>query len=114
MPTMLIYKIFRPAEWAALQASDESAGAPVDLTDGYVHFSTAQQVQSTLQKHFTDEGDLVLLAVDALQLGPALRWEPARGGQLFPHLYRAIHLGDVIWHRAMPRTENGHQTGPLE
>ncbi len=110
---MLIYKIFRPAEWAALQASGESAGAPVDLADGYVHFSTAQQVGSTLQKHFAGDGDLVLLAVEAAQLGPDLRWEPARGGQLFPHLYRAIRIGDVIWYRPIPRTKDGHQTGPL-
>lgn len=114
MPPMLIYKIFRPAEWAALQATGESAGAPVDLADGYVHFSTAEQVKSTLQKHFAGEGDLVLLAVDASLLGNDLRWEPARGGQLFPHLYRAIRMTDVLWNRQIPIDRDGHQPGLLE
>lgn len=114
MPRMLIYKIFRPAEWAALHETGESAGAPVDIADGYVHFSTAQQVQATLQKHFADEGDLVLLAVDTEKLASDLRWEIARGDQLFPHLYRGIRLTDVIWHRDLPRTPDGHQTGALE
>lgn len=111
---MLIYKIFRPAEWADLQAKGDSRGAPVDLADGYVHFSTAEQVPGTLAKHFAEEGDLVLLCCDPAAMEPDLRWEPARGGVLFPHLYRAIHIGDVIWHRPITRTETGHQTGPLE
>lgn len=114
MPHMLIYKILRPAEWAAFLKARESAGAPIDLADGYIHFSTAAQVQSTLEKHFADEGDLVLVAVDAAQMGAALRWEPARGGQLFPHLYRALRHSDMIWHRDIPKGDAGHQTGPLE
>lgn len=111
---MLIYKIFRPSEWAALQATGESAGAPIDLVDGYVHFSTSAQVAGTLSKHFADEGDLVLLACEAHDMGTDLRWEVARADQLFPHLYRPIRLTDVIWHRSMPKTPTGHQTGPLE
>ncbi|MEL6210725.1 MAG: DUF952 domain-containing protein, partial [Pseudomonadota bacterium] len=84
---MLIYKIFRPGEWAALEQAGETAGAPIDVSDGFVHFSTAAQAAETAAKHFAGEGDLVLVAVDAEGLGADLKWEPSRGGALFPHLY---------------------------
>ena len=87
----MIYKIFRAAEMAAFVAAGETAGAPVDVADGYVHFSTAAQAEGTLRKHFAGEDGLWLLACDPDALGPALRWEPSRGGALFPHLYRAAH-----------------------
>jgi uncharacterized protein (DUF952 family) len=98
---MLIYKVLRAAEWAELEARGETPGAPVDRTDGYVHFSTAGQLAATLEKHFAGETGLMLLAVDAELAGPAIRWEAARGGALFPHLYRALTLGDVIWARPL-------------
>ena len=111
---MLIYKIFRPSEWALMQAQGETAGAPVDIADGYVHFSTAGQVPGTLAKHFADEGDLFLLACDAEALGAKLRWEPARGGDLFAHLYRPLEMADVLWARPLPAGPDGHQSGDLE
>lgn len=111
---MMIYKILRPAEWADLQAAGSSKGAPVDLADGFVHFSTAAQLGTTLTKHFASEGDLLLLACDAAVFGDDLRWEPSRGGDLFPHLYRPLELGDIAWSRIISRNEDGHDTGPLE
>ncbi len=98
--TMLIYKIFRADEWAALQAQGETGGAPVDLADGFVHFSTAAQAPETAARHFAGVDGLVLLELDAETLGDALKWEPSRGGDLFPHLYRMLRLDEVI--RAMP------------
>ncbi|SEQ47302.1 DUF952 domain-containing protein [Thalassovita taeanensis] len=105
---MLIYKIFRAPEWAELVKMGETPGAPVDVADGYVHFSTAKQVAETVTKHFADEDNLMLLALEADTLGDALRWEPSRGGALFPHLYRALRTADVLWSKALPLTDNKH------
>ncbi|WCR04463.1 DUF952 domain-containing protein [Paracoccus saliphilus] len=111
---MLIYKILRASEWATLRSDGHSAGAPVDIADGFVHFSTAAQLPGTLAKHFADEDDLTLLACDAQALGDDLRWEPSRGGDLFPHLYRTFEMTDIRWTRAITRGADGHETGPLE
>ncbi len=105
---MLIYKILRAHEWAALQATGESAGAPVDVADGFVHFSTAEQVQETAAKHFAGEDNLHLLALDAASLGDALRWEPSRGGALFPHLYGQLRRDQVLWSRPLPLKDGRH------
>jgi uncharacterized protein (DUF952 family) len=106
---MLIYKIFRADEWAQLQATGETLGAPVDLADGFVHFSTAQQAAETAAKHFAGEDALELLALEADDLGDALKWEPSRGGALFPHLYRALKLSDIAWHLPLPLVDGAHQ-----
>ena len=103
---MLIYKIFRADEWADLRASGETAGAPVDVADGFVHFSTAEQVAETAAKHFAGEEGLFLLGLETETLGAALKWEPSRGGALFPHLYRTLKLDDVAWAQPLP-LENG-------
>lgn len=105
---MLIYKIFRRPEWDALRAAGETAGAPIDLADGYIHFSTAAQVAETASRHFGSESDLVLVAVNADTLGPDLKWEPSRGGLLFPHLYRRLRLADVVWDKSLPLGASGH------
>lgn len=105
---MRIYKIFRTAEWQAFEAAGETAGAPVDRADGYIHFSTVEQVGETAAKHFAGEKGLWLLALEAEALGDALRWEPSRGGQLFPHLYRVLRREDVLWARPLPLDEDGH------
>lgn len=104
---MQIYKVLRADEWAALQAAGETDGAPVDLADGYVHFSTAAQLRSTLDKHFAGQDGLTLLTCDAGQMAGALRWEPSRGGDLFPHLYRPLRMADVISARPLPRAADG-------
>ena len=102
---MLIYKIFRAPEWAELQAAGETRGAPVDVADGYVHFSTRAQVKETAAKWFADENDLWLLTIESAPLGSALKWEPSRGGALFPHLYRNLKLDDVLWAKPLPCAE---------
>jgi uncharacterized protein (DUF952 family) len=110
---MLIYKILRAAEWQALLAAGETPGAPVDVADGFVHFSTADQVPETAARHFAGARDLVLLALDAADLGPALRWEPSRGGALFPHLYAPLRLADVLWRWPLPWDGSAHLFPPL-
>ncbi len=105
---MLIFKIFRRAEWDALRSAGQTTGAPVDLADGFIHFSTAEQVAETAARHFATESDLVLVAVEAAALGADLKWEPSRGGALFPHLYRALRLGDVVWDKSLPLGATGH------
>lgn len=105
---MLIYKIFRAAEWAALQADGETTGAPIDVSDGYIHFSTAETVAETAAKYFAHVDGLVLLAIDAEGLDP-LKWEPAREGVLFPHLYRKLRMDDVLWSRPLPLVGGIHQ-----
>lgn len=105
---MLIYKIFRRPEWEAFRDAGETDGAPVDLADGYIHISTAAQVAETAAKHFADQSDLVLVALDDAALGPDLRWEPSRGGALFPHLYRPLRIGDVVWDKSLPLGAAGH------
>jgi uncharacterized protein (DUF952 family) len=86
----LIYKILPRAEWNGALAQGRFDGSPIDLQDGYIHFSTAAQAQETAAKHFRGQADLVVVAVEAEALGAALRWEPSRGGQLFPHLYALL------------------------
>ena len=105
---MLILKIFRRAEWDALRAAGTTKGAPVDLADGYIHFSTPVQVTETAARYFAAESDLVLVAVDPAKLGANLKWEPSRGGALFPHLYRALTLADVVWDKSLPLGATGH------
>lgn len=106
---MMIYKIFRAGEWSALQTDGETLGAPVDLADGFVHFSTAEQVRETAARHFAGETGLVLLAVKTDGLGDALKWEPSRGGALFPHLFRPLRLDDVAWSEPLPLVDGLHK-----
>jgi len=87
---MRIYKILRRAEWIAAKTAGRFEGSGVDLKDGFIHFSTAAQAPETARRHFAGQDRLVVLAVDAERLGEALKWEPSRGGDLFPHLYGAL------------------------
>jgi uncharacterized protein (DUF952 family) len=105
---MLIYKIFRADEWAALQTAGETAGAPVDLADGFVHFSTADQAVDTATKWFSGVEGLVVLACDTDGMDGDLKWEPSRGGALFPHLYRALTMRDVVWSAPLPIAGDTH------
>ncbi|MGP1357383.1 DUF952 domain-containing protein [Roseicyclus sp.] len=105
---MRIYKILRADEWAALEAAGETAGAPVDVADGFIHFSTAEQVAGTAARHFAGEDGLILAAFEADALGPALKWEVSRGGALFPHLYAPLRRADVIWHAPLPVSDGAH------
>ncbi len=110
---MLIYKIFRANENEQFEAVGITSGAPIDIADGYIHFSTAAQVSETLAKHFSGEDNLVLLALESDRLGEDLSWEPSRGGQLFPHLYRDLRRGDVLWSRPVTLGPDGHRLPDL-
>ncbi|MEC7667850.1 MAG: DUF952 domain-containing protein [Pseudomonadota bacterium] len=106
---MLIYKILRAAEWADLQNLGETQGAPVDVADGYIHFSTAEQARETAAKHFAGENNLMLLAYDSDQLGDAMKWEKSRNDQLFPHLYAPLRHDQALWARPLPLGPDGHE-----
>ena len=109
---MLIYKIFTADQWDALETTGATAGAPVDLADGYIHFSTAEQAEETARKHFAGQKDLVIAAVEADALGEGLKWEPSRGGALFPHLYALLERRAVVWATPLPLDESGVHVFP--
>jgi uncharacterized protein (DUF952 family) len=100
------WKVLTAPQMAQLLAGGGFAGAPVDLADGYIHLSTAEQLRETLAKHFADQCDLHLAAVDLAALGDAIRWEPSRGGQLFPHIYGGLPLTAVIAHGPLTYADN--------
>jgi len=104
----LIYKIADGAEFAEAQADGIYAGAPIDLKDGFIHFSTALQVADTIRLHFKGRKGLVLAAVRTADLGDALRWEPSRGGDLFPHLYGNLEMVAVDWTVGIDVDEDGN------
>ena len=105
---MNIYKIFRRPEWDAFRAAGQTAGAPVDTADGFIHFSAAPQLAETAAKYFGTQSDLVLVACAADQMGADLKWEVSRGGALFPHLYRVLRLDEVVWDKSLPLGASGH------
>jgi uncharacterized protein (DUF952 family) len=111
----LIFKIVAAPEWRKAEAAGVFRGAAIDVTDGYIHFSTAGQAAETAAKWFAGRTDLVLVAVETAPLGAALRWEPSRGGALFPHLYGDLPLSAVRWSRPLPLGADGaHDFGSLE
>jgi uncharacterized protein (DUF952 family) len=105
---MLIFKILTAEQWQQFEHDGTFEGAPVDRTDGFVHFSTAAQVRETAAKHFGGQAGLMLVACDTDSLDDALRWEPSRGGDLFPHLYREMLLAEVLWAKPLPLAPGGH------
>jgi len=104
---MRIYKILPQADWAAAQAAGRYEGSPLDRSDGFIHFSTAAQAQETAAKHFRGQAGLVVLEIEADELGEGLKWEPSRGGDLFPHLYGALDAGRVLAVREAPLDAKG-------
>ena len=108
----MIYKICAAVEWAAAERAGHYRGAAVDARDGFIHFSTAEQVRETAAKHFAGAQDLVLVAVDDRQLGAALKWEVSRGGALFPHLYGPLPLTAVASVAPLPLGADGHHVFP--
>lgn len=108
----LVYKICPAALWAEAQAAGVFHGAPVDHADGYIHFSTAAQARETAARHFAGGRDLKLVAVATAALGAALRWEPSRGGDLFPHLYAPLPLSAVLWVKDLPLGADGTHLFP--
>jgi len=102
-----IYKILPRAAWTAAHEAGRFEGSPLDLADGFIHFSTAAQAQETARRHFAGQADLVVLEVEADDLGEALRWEPSRGGDLFPHLYGALNAAQVRYVTEAPLDGDG-------
>ncbi len=110
----VVYKIATSPQWQAAGALGRFTGAPVDIADGFIHFSTAETVRETAAKHFAGQDGLVLAACDSEALGPALKWEVSRGGALFPHLYRALELSEVLWAKPLALRDGVHDfTGLL-
>jgi uncharacterized protein (DUF952 family) len=107
-----IYKICAEDLWSEAEAKGRFDGAPVDLADGFIHFSTADQVAETAARHFAGQDRLLLIAVDAGALGEALRYEPSRGGALFPHLYGPLPLSAVAWVKPLPLGAGGRHVFP--
>jgi uncharacterized protein (DUF952 family) len=107
-----IYKICAAALWREAEREQRFRGAEIDVRDGFIHFSTAAQVAETAARHFAGAVDLVLVAVDAQALGTALKWEPSRGGALFPHLYGVLTLDAVRWVKPLPLGADGQHVFP--
>jgi len=113
--TSMIYKICPRDLWEEAEAAGRFDGASIDLADGFIHFSTAEQAVETAAKHFAGQDDLVLVAVDPTRLGDALKYEVSRGGALFPHLYAPLDLAAVAWVRPLPLGSDGrHLFPPME
>jgi uncharacterized protein (DUF952 family) len=109
-----IYKICEQTMWSDAERDGVFGGSAVDYADGYIHFSTAAQVAATAGKHFAGMSGLVIVAVDAEALGPALKWEASRGGAVFPHLYGPMPLTAVRWIKPMRLDDGRHMLPPLE
>jgi uncharacterized protein (DUF952 family) len=110
-----IYKILARAEWAVAEAAGRYDGSAADARDGFIHFSTATQAAETARRHFAGQADLVVLELEADALGEALRWEPSRGGDRFPHLYGGFATRHVLSVREAPLGADGAPVvGPLE
>ena len=108
----LIFKICGEAEWRKAQEDGVYRGSAVDERDGFIHFSTAEQLAETAAKHFAARDDLLLIVVEAEALGEALRFEPSRGGALFPHLYAALPVSAVRFVEALPLGADGRHRLP--
>lgn len=112
MTTGVIYHMCRQEEWQAAEAAGRYEGSSQDRADGFIHFSTAEQVVESAAKHRAGQSGLVLIAVDAAKLGDALKWEPSRGGALFPHLYGPLGLEAVTRVEPLPLGPDGRHLFP--
>lgn len=114
MSPTLIYHLCRAEEWRAAESAGRYVGSSQDVSDGFIHFSTAAQVEASAARHRAGQPGLLLVAVDPAALGDALKWEASRGGALFPHLYGPLNLDAVRWTRALPLGADGlHAFPPL-
>ena len=113
MPETTGYKILTADQLSALEQDGSFAGSPVDLADGYIHLSTADQLEETLRKHYAGQDGLQLVAIDLDALGDAVKWEPSRGGALFPHIYGPITLDVVVAYSALEYEPDGSIRLPI-
>ncbi|RFB78525.1 DUF952 domain-containing protein [Methylovirgula sp. 4M-Z18] len=107
-----IYKIVTAEQWRIAERDGVFAGAPVDLADGYIHFSTAEQVRETAAKHFAGQNDLLLAAIPVAAIPDGLKWEPSRGGALFPHLYGTLDPKWAAWVKPLLLCVDGKHAFP--
>jgi uncharacterized protein (DUF952 family) len=107
-----VYKICTRAALLEARGAGRFEGSADDARDGFIHLSAVGQVAGTLATHFAGQNDLALIAVDAELLGDRLKWEPSRGGALFPHLYGPLELEHVLWVEALPLGADGHHRLP--
>ena len=105
--TKIVYKIAKAADWRRATSSGRFAGSADDIRDGFIHLSAQHQLRGTLEKYFSGESDLVLIAIEGAALGPLLKWEVSRGGDLFPHLYGELPISKTLWQRALRVEKNG-------
>lgn len=110
----LIFKICDAAEWERAAAAGEFRGSAADVADGFIHFSTADQLAGTAAKHFGGRSGLVVAAVAAEDLGALLKWEPSRGGALFPHLYGVLPTARVKWVKPLALGPDGIHRVPAD
>lgn len=110
--TKTIYKIVPASLWQNAKDAGIFKGAAIDLSDGFIHFSTAAQARETAACHFAGQTDLLLVAVDGETLGEKLVYEPSRGGDLFPHLYAALPMSAVLWEEPLPLGSDGAHVFP--
>ena len=96
MTSATAFKVLTQQQWADFERERVFRGAPVDIADGYIHLSTAEQLEATIAKYFADQTGLMIAEVDLVCLGDAVRWEPARGGDLFPHIYAELPIHAVV------------------
>ncbi len=108
----IVFKIVTAADWAEATKTEHYRGSQDDRRDGFIHLSEQHQLSGTLEKHFKGKDDLVIIAFEAAQLGPKLKWEVSRGGELFPHLYGDIAASQALWHR--PLLLDGYGVPQLE
>jgi len=113
MSDRIVYKVMSAAELQQMQRDGVFHGSPADIADRYIHLSCGSQLTATLDKHFSGVNGLVLAAVDLWRLGDAVRWEPSRGGQLFPHIYGALIIDAVVSVVPLERTPEGAVKLPL-
>jgi uncharacterized protein (DUF952 family) len=107
-----VYKVCHRTAWEEARAAGAFRGSADDVRDGYIHLSTAVQIKGTLARHFAGQTDLVLIEIDPARLGAALRWEPARGGALFPHLYAPLEMRAVVSQAVLTLDEDGRHRLP--
>lgn len=110
---LIAYKVLTAPQMAQMETDGVFRGAPIDLADGYIHLSTEAQLTETVDKHFAGQTDLHVVAVDLAVLGDAVKWEPSRGGQLFPHIHADLPLNAAIAYGPLERNMDGRVRLPV-
>lgn len=112
MAELFAFKVLTRDQWAQFKADGRFEGAPVDLADGYIHLSTREQARETVEKHFAGQDDLILAMVDLATLGDGLKWEPSRGGALFPHFYGVLEMSAITTSAKLKIGPDGNHAFP--